>query len=489
MRSRLCAVPGLVLLVASSCRPVGPSFRPPQAPIADVWHQEVSEQLRKENPDLQAWWTTLNDPVLEDLIRRARENSLTVQQAVSVIRESRLRRSVVQRNLQPVVDISATYTRAKSSGQDPLFSKLPQASPTPFNLYSAGFDVAWEADVFGRVRRSVEAADAGVEASIETYHDVLVTLFAEVARNYIDLRTFQQRIAYADRNIAIQTESLRLARARFGSGVTGRLDVEQAQSNLSNTESVLPSLLLGREVVLNQVALLISDQPGALPPALAESAPIPSTPAEVVVGLPANLLRQRPDIRRAERLLAIEAARTGILTADLYPRFGLVGDLGLTTTDVTKLSGAGTFGVTPFFRWNIFNRGRLRDAIHAQEEVTQQALLGYENTVLLAQMETESAIVGYREERRRFEALQEAVGATERATGLVRTLYDTGLTDFQNVLDTERTLFLQQDQLAISEGQVTKNLISLYKALGGGWATGSHSTVPAPVQTEQPFEE
>ena len=187
-----------------------------------------------------------------------------------------------------------------------------------------------------------------------------------------------------------------------------------------------------------------------------------------------------------ERILALETARIGIATADLYPRFGLVGDLGVATTNLSRFGGAGAFGITPFFRWNIFNRGRIRDTIKAQEEVTQQALFSYENTVLFALAGAESAIVAFREEKRRLEALREAVAATERATGLVRTLYDTGLTDFQNVLDTERTLFLQQDQLAVSEGQVTKNLISLYKELGGGW---SAATGPAEAQPMRPDEE
>lgn len=481
----VAALAGAILLMPA-CRPVGPNYKPPAAPVPDLWHQEVSEQLHKRQPDLQAWWTTLTDPLLADLIQQARDNNLTTKQALSVIRESRLRRAVVNRNLQPAVDISGSYTRAKSSGQDPLFSKLPNFSPTPFNLYNAGFDVSWEADVFGRIRRLVEAADAGVGASIETYRDILVTLFSEVARNYVDLRTFQQRTVYAESNIKLQSESLKLAKSRFESGLTGRLDLEQAQSNLSNTKSVLPSLLLGQEVVLNQLALLLSVQPGTLPRDLVRSAPIPAPPDDVAVGLPVNLLRQRPDIRRAERILALETARIGIATADLYPRFGLVGDLGVATTNLSRFGGAGAFGITPFFRWNIFNRGRIRDTIKAQEEVTQQALFSYENTVLFALAGAESAIVAFREEKRRLEALREAVAATERATGLVRTLYDTGLTDFQNVLDTERTLFLQQDQLAVSEGQVTKNLISLYKALGGGW---SAATGPPEAQPMRPNEE
>lgn len=475
-----------MLAALAGCRPVGPNYKPPAAPTPDVWHQKVAAELGREQPALQAWWRNLNDPVLTSLVDEARNNNLTAQQALSVIRESRLRRAVVSRNLQPVVDISGSYSRAKASSQDPLFSKLPNVAAQPFNLFTVGFDVIWEADVFGGIRRSIEAADAGVGASLETYRDVLVTLFAEVALNYVDLRTFQQRIAYAEANVKIQTESLALARSRFESGLTGRLDLEQARSNLSNTRAILPALKLGEQVVLNQLAFLLSVPPTQLRKDLEKPGPIPSAPEAVAVGLPADLLRQRPDVRRAERFLALQTARVGVATAQLYPRFGLSGNLGLQTVDISKFSGAGFFGITPFFRWNIFNRGRLHDLVKAEKEVTQQALLGYQNTVLLALAETESAMVAFHQEKQRLARLREAVAATEKAVGLVRTLYNTGLSDFQNVLDTERTLFLQQDNLAVSEGQVTKNLISLYKALGGGW---SLSALPEEAKPQRPGEE
>ena len=239
---------------------------------------------------------------------------------------------------------------------------------------------------------------------------------------------------------------------------------------MANTEAVLPQLRLGLQAGLNQLTFLLSLEPGSLHDQLVTPAAIPGAPPDVAIGLPAELLRQRPDIRGAERRLAAETARIGIATADLYPRFGLVGNLTGATVDLGDIGGSGTFAITPFMGLNIFNRGRIRNAIQAQEESTEQALLGYENIVLFALTEVESSLVGFQEERNRRDAIERAVEAVEKATELVHVLYETGLTDFQNVLDTERSLFLQQDQLVASEGQLVKNLIALYKALGGGWS-------------------
>ncbi len=460
------------LLLAAGCRKVGPDYVAPATPMPDLWYQEISKDFGREEPALQEWWTHLEDPLLADLIRRCRENNLTIKQASSVIREARFRRTILSKNLQPNIDINASYTRTKASETVPPLSLVPKEvrNAEGFNVFSAGFDMAWEIDFFGRIRRSIEAADAGVGATIEGYRDILVTLFAEVGRTYVDVRTLQQRISFAQQNIERQRGTLKLVESRYEAGLVGQLDVQQARSNLANTEAVLPQLRLGLQASLNQLTFLLSLEPGSLHDQLETPAPIPGIPADVALGLPAELLRQRPDIRGAERLLAAETARIGVVTADLYPRFGLVGDLTSATVDLGNVGGSGTFAITPFMGLNIFNRGRIRNAISAQEESTEQALLSYENTVLFALTEVESSLAGFQEERNRRDAIGRAVEAVEKAAGLVHVLYDTGLTDFQNVLDTERSLFLQQDQLVASQGQVVKDLIALYKALGGGWS-------------------
>jgi NodT family efflux transporter outer membrane factor (OMF) lipoprotein len=463
----------LALLVCGGCRKVGPDFSAPKAPVPDMWYQDVAAEFSTAQPAIQAWWNNLDDPVLAELIRKTREQNLTLRQAVSVIRQARAQRGATARLLQPSVNLNAVYSAQRPSEQAPPLSLLPEdiRDADNINLLSPGLDMAWEIDVFGRVRRTVEAADAALQASVEGYRDILVTLFGEVALAYVDLRTLQRRLAYADSNIQLQQRALDLARTRFETGLTGRLDLEQARANLANTQALIPSLRLAIQSTLNRSAFLLSQQPGSVHADLSTPSPIPSlAPKTADLGLPAGLVRQRPDIRRAERTLAAQTARIGVLTADLYPRFGLSGNLSLATADITEWRSAGTFAITPFLQWNVFNRGRIRDNIRAQEEATKQALYAYENTVLQALFEVETSMVALREEKLRRDALLAGVEALTKAAELVEILYTTGLSDFQNVLDTQRFLFQQQDALAVSEGQVTRNAIALYKALGGGWA-------------------
>ena len=325
--------------------------------------------------------------------------------------------------------------------------------------------------MFGRIRRQVEAATAELEASVEDYRDVLVTLYAEVARNYVNVRAFQSRIAFAESNAEAQRGSVGLTQDRFDAGLTSRLDVRQAESNLASTEAQIPLLTQGLVQSLNRLAVLLGKQPGTLADRLSASAPIPVAPDSLTVGIPADLLRRRPDIRRAERLLAAQNARIGVAVAELYPSFSLFGSLSVEATDSGDLFDSGSIGwsLVPSIRWNIFQGGKIRQAIRAEEARTQQALLAYEQTVLVALEDVENAFVAYEQERIRSARLQEAVTASELAVDLVRTQYLSGLTNFQNYLDSQRSLFRQQDELAESQGQVIQNLIFLNKALGGGW--------------------
>ncbi len=493
-RFRNLVLTGLVSVVwLAGCRRVGPDYQTPATPTPDAWRQEVAGEINSEQPRLQAWWDYLNDPRLTELIRRARERNLTVRQAVSRIREARAARGATSRLLQPQVSGGASYTRTRSSEQAPPLSLLPEdmRNAQGFNLWAAGFDMAWELDVFGGLRRSIESADAAIDVSIEGYRDVLVTLFSEIALNYLEVRTLQERIRYSRYNIDLQEQTLGLAQARFDTGLAGRLDPTQAEANLAGTEAALPVLRQALQLSINRLGVLLSEQPGDLRESLKEPKPIPVPPDDLAVGIPANVVRQRPDIRFAERSLAAQTAQVGVATARLYPRFGLAGSLGLQATSLSSLGGAGTFGITPVISVPLFNRGRLRDLVRVEEERTQQALFTYEDTVLRAFAEVESALISYAEEQIRRDALIRSVDAAQRAADLVMVVYKTGLTDFQNVLDTQRLLALQQDQLAASEGQVTKNLVSLYKALGGGWdpaapALGTAATPPADTAAATP---
>ncbi|MHC4594363.1 MAG: efflux transporter outer membrane subunit [Planctomycetota bacterium] len=340
------------------------------------------------------------------------------------------------------------------------------------SYHSAGFDSSWEIDLFGGIKRSVESSQAFLEASIEDYHDVMITLYAEIARNYVELRTTQTRIRFAVQNIHSQRETLRLTEDRFKAGIAPELDVTQAMQNLANTESEVPSLRSAETQATNRIAVLLGEFPQTPQDELQTDRPIPIPSKSIQVGLPADLLRRRPDIRQAERQLAAQTAKIGVATADLYPSFSLTGTFHLEALELSNMgdlsSRAYSFG--PSLRWNIFDGNRIRNSIRIEEARTEQARVRYERKVLSAVEEVENAITAYMQESQRLRALERSNAASEKSVELVQSLYKNGLTDFQNVLDMQRTLFLQQDKLATSQGQVGLNLIRIYKSLGGGWS-------------------
>ncbi len=321
---------------------------------------------------------------------------------------------------------------------------------------------------------SVESSQADLDADVESYRDTMVSLFAEVAINYTEVRTLQARLDYARANATAQRETLELTRQRRIAGLSPELDVAQAESNLATTEAEIPSLESRLAQAIFRLGVLVGQEPGTLHAELIIHHDIPTPPSEVGVGMPVDLLRQRPDIREAERDLAATTALIGVATADLYPRFSLSGSFAFQAHTGSELGNfnnrSWSFG--PQVKWNIFDGLRNLLTVEAAEALSEQTWARYQQTVLNAMEEVESSIVAYQKEQDRRDQLQAAVDATGRAVSLVRDLYKNGLTDFQNVLDTERSLFQQQDALAVSEGQVTLNLVFLYKALGGGWGSG-----------------
>jgi NodT family efflux transporter outer membrane factor (OMF) lipoprotein len=466
---RRVALPGIlafVLAMTAGCVTVGPDYRPPDLSTPAAWNNEVREgngTAENGSGTADPWWNTLNDATLSSLMERAVAGNLDLRKARVRVREARAQRGVAQAGYFPTLGATGTATRSRSSEET--------GTGETGVLYSAGFDAGWELDVFGGVRRSVEASDATLQATQESLHDVLVTLLAEVALNYTEVRTWQARIAAAEANLKTQEETFQLTSWRQQAGLSDDLAVRQARYNLENTRSQLPVLRTGLEEAQNRIAVLLGEQPGKVHGELSERKPIPVASAGIALGVPAEALRNRPDVRKAERELAAQTAKIGVATADLYPRFRLNGSIGVDSTLIGRLFTSGTYSWSfgPQITWTIFDGGAIRRNIEAQTALQEQYGIAYEAAVLGALEEAENAIRAYVEEQIRRTSLAEATRAAEEASRLAKLKYQAGLTDFSTVLDAERSLLTFQDSLAQSEGAITSNLIKLYKALGGGW--------------------
>jgi len=486
--TRLLFLTAIIGVLAFGGCTVGPDYEEPElATMPDAWHVAATDGLGDGEAPLQTWWSVFDDDTLTSLIERAGASNLTLREAVWRVEEAHSLRDVVAAARVPQAALDGSADRSDASKNGPLGGVVPDEAFQPANLFDLGVGASWELDVWGRIRRQVEAADAEVEASVEDYRDVLVTLYAEVATNYVNVRSLQERLRLAHDNVEGQENTLKLTTDRFNSGLVSALDVAQAESNLANTRSLIPSLENSLVLALNRLAVLLAMNPGALDEELSDEVPIPTEPDAVTTALPAELLRQRPDIRVAERRLAAQTARIGVATAELYPKFSLTGFLGLQAVSGGDLfsSDSVNWSVGLPIRWNLFAGGAIRSQIAAEKARTEQLILNYERAVLLALEEVEDAMVSYEKEVSRRGHLTNSVNATQRSLDLVLTQYRAGLTDFQNVLDTERSLLLRQDDLASSEGIVIKNLVDLYRALGGGW---DPETAQPPVAPPSSFD-
>ena len=441
--------------------------------MPDVWYEEITYGLNDGTANLQTWWTVFKDPVLNDFIIKARDGNYDIKSAVARVNQARAQLYFAAGEYLPAIEGQGSIERSRSSEGLQLSVPSPQTRTDTF--IDLGVGASWEIDLWGRIARSVESAEASYEASVENYRDALVVLFAEVASNYVQVRTLQSRIEIALQNIELQNNTLKLTEDRFDAGISSLLDVRQAELNLATTESTVPQLQASLDQAINRIGVLLGKDPGTLQAELSKPSSIPVPPDDIAIGLPAELLRQRPDIRQAEREVAAQTAQIGVASSELYPQFSLFGTLALQAVDSVSFFKASniTFGFGPQVVWRIFEGGRLRYDIKIQELVAENLIYQYQNTVLLALEEVENSMVAYVQEINRYKSLGKSVSAADGAVGLVRTLYIEGLTDFLNVLDTQRALFQQQDQLAESKGDIVQNLINLYKSLGGGWSPES----------------
>ena len=501
---RLINIKGLYWLLAmslSACT-VGPDYQaqpvshlPKWGNLAKMPHREneLPSQLLIGKAVPVRWWKLLRDPRLDSLITRAIRANLDMRQAEARIHQARAQRSVVASEWLPSVDASSSYSRARISQNSAvglLAGALNGGSTgaltgnkrltllgTDINLYQAGFDALWELDLFGGIRRQVEAAEAETEAVEDDKNGVEVSLIAEVARNYLELRQFQRQLGIAQETLKNEEAILAIAKARYREGINSEMDVDRAEAQMDSTRSDIPKLTTQSLQARHRLEVLLARQPGSLQRELDGAQQTPFVPPKVPVGLPSELLRRRPDIRQAERLVAGAVARIGAATADLFPKVSLTGMFGLESISLSNFGSLASrfYSLGPQIRWPIFEGGRLLANIRVQEARQEELLIAYDKTVLTAFEEVANALGAYNNEQARREALAMSVAADQRALEIAIAQYRVGSTEYLDVLDSQRSLYRAQDGLAQVDTSVSENLVALYKALGGGWegtATG-----------------
>jgi NodT family efflux transporter outer membrane factor (OMF) lipoprotein len=476
-------------LVAATLLPgcaVGPNYHPPPSHPPSEWASPLAGvETNRSSADVQ-WWKSFRDPELDSLIFRAAQSNLNLRGAWARVRQARYECQLATADFWPTVDANASYTynRASATGILPF----PPGTPLEANLYQAGFDSAWELDIFGGTRRSVEAANAELAAAEFGRRDLLLTVYGEVARNYVQARAFQRRSVVLRDHIKAQQDILDLTRNLFAQGLATDLDVQQGESLLATTQSQEPVFETGFRASAYRLAVLLGLPPGALVKELSGRAPVPAGPPAVPVGLPSDLLHRRPDIQQAERQLAAATARIGVAKADLFPQFSLTGDVGLESIYASDWFTAGSryWTAGPMVQWRIFDAGHIRANIHLQTARQEEALAAYEQALLAAFEDVENALTAYAHEQVRRQSLARAVEADQKAVRLAEDLYRHGLADFLRVLESQRSLYQSQDALIESDQAVSSNLIALYKALGGGWEQDeSRPTKPEGQTTER----
>ena len=465
----LASLIALTLLV-SGCIKVGPDYVQPPAPVQQKWLESKDPQIKHEPGEHRDWWKMFKDPVLDSLVETAYQQNLTVRTAGIRILQTRAELGIAVGTLYPQTQGAAVGWRQFKLSEEFNPTGVP-STVRSFDGWNLGLDSAWELDFWGKFRRNINSATAGLEASIADYDDILVTLTAQVGSTYVQIRTLEERLRHRRENVVIQERSLRIADVRFRNGAVTELDVTQATSLLRDTQAVIPTLEASIRQAKNALSTLLGTPPRDLGDVLGPAKAIPAPPAQVAVGMPAELIRQRPDIRRAERQVAAQSEQIGIAKAELFPAFRIAGTLGWQASNFTKLAQGSSFGGSggPSVRWNLFNYGRLRNNVRAQDALFQQQVADYQNTVLRAYQEVEDATAAYLREQERVKFLEDSVTASRRSVDLALIQYRDGVTDYTRVLETQRALVNGQDSLADSQGNISLNLIDLYKALGGGW--------------------
>ncbi|MDX2313624.1 MAG: efflux transporter outer membrane subunit [Gammaproteobacteria bacterium] len=476
---RVLAIGALgILLLVGGCTKVGPDFVKPDAPIAEQWTETGELQLIPTENDHEDWWEAFKDPVLNKLVNEAYNQNLTLQIAGLRIVEARAQLGLAAGSAWPQqqqATLGATYSK-------PSDNTAGSAFLTDTWNYNTGLQIGWEIDFWGKFRRGIESADAALLASIADYDTVLVSLTADVANTYVIIRTFQERLAIARENVKIQERSLNIADVRFRNGATTELDVQQAKTLLFNTQASIPALEAGLRQSENALSILLGMPPGKIQQMLGQDGKIPAPPTEVAIGIPADLLRRRPDVRGAELQAAAQSALIGVAKADFYPSVALLGSIGLSATEASNTTASGKSGIGEWFTsnsltymggpsvtWNIFNYGQISNNVRTQDARLQQLLVNYQNVVLQAAQEVEDSTVGFVRTQEQERYLSQSVISALRSVDLAVIQYRDGAVDYTRVLNSQQSLITQQDQATVTRGQIAQNLVGMYRALGGGW--------------------
>ncbi len=481
------------LLATAGCT-VGPDYHRPSVDLQHKWvAPEAGDTAMAGEPtsrpsvvqtggDLpEQWWTTLTDTTLNGLIDSAIRSNLNLRAAAARVREARAQWAGAKAGLFPKANVGAGYDFEHNNG--PLFP----ADTKDYNFYAAGFDASWELDIFGGTRRAIEEAGDSLQAQNEARRAVLVSLLAEVCRDYVELRTAQQRAAVAADNLRIARDSLALAQRLQAAGVVGNLDVTRAQAEVTVTAASLPAFDIEVKQSIHALGVLLGESPDTLLAELSPAGPIPQPPGKVPVGLPSELLRRRPDVRRAERELAAATASIGVAESDLYPKFTLTGDFGVGATDTSTLFkwSSRFVGIGPSARWLLLDAGRVLANVDSRRAVRAELLADYQQTILVAVRDVEDAVVAFQRDQDRRDLYRQTVDANAESVRIANDQYAKGISGFLTVLDAERSLFASQDALAVSDGTISLDLVALYKGLGGGWES-AEKQAPKPPKFPRP---
>jgi len=488
----------LIALLLSGCS-VGPNFVKPEAAVSPSWLDADDRRIKQDPADYRTWWKTFNDPVLDRLIDQAYRGNLSLRIAGVRVLEARAQLGIAVGRLYPQTQQAfGSLQEIKTSERSVLGAIIgPNPPPRADNIFDywqdqIGISASWEIDFWGRFRRAIESADANLLATVADYDSALVSLTADVTNSYIAIRTLEKRLNIARQNVETQKENLRIAEDRFRYGKASRLDTEQAKALLNDTSASVPTLETQLRQAKNSLCLLLGILPNDLTELLEGSSDVPVSPPEIVVGIPNELLRRRPDVRSAEYQAAAQSALIGVAKADLYPAFSLTGMFGFLSTNVNDFSlndmfnwNARTFQFGPSVQWNIFNYGRITNNVRVQDARLEQLLIAYQNTVLKAHKEVEDALIAFLKAQERSEFLRRSTAAAKTTLDLAVEQYREGLKDFTTVLIAQQTLLIEQDNLTVTLGTLSSNLVAVYRGLGGGWEIREgNELVPPEVKEE-----